>query len=158
MDHLAGAAGTVLAPSGKAAIAVALMSALSAGDHLLMTDSAYDPTRAFCNGTLKRMGVETTYYDPRLGAGIADLFRPNTKAVFVELPGSLSLEVQDLPAIAEVAHGRGACVIADNTWATPLLFSRTRPWRRSGDRDRGRSISPAIPISCSASFQPTPSG
>ena len=68
------------------------------------------------------MGVETTYYDPRVGAGVASLFRPNTKAVFVESPGSQSFEVQDVPAIAEVAHARGACVIADNTWATPLFF------------------------------------
>jgi len=74
---------------------------------------------------LRRMGVETTYYDPRVGAEIASLFRPNTKAVFVESPGSQSLEVQDIPAIAEVAHARGACVVADNTWATPLFFPPT---------------------------------
>jgi len=119
---IAGAAGTVLVPTGMAAIALALLSVVSAGDHLLMTDSAYQPARRFCNGMLKRMGVETTYYDPRLGAAIASLFRPHTKAVFVESPGSQSLEVQDIPAIAEVAHARGACVIADNTWATPLFF------------------------------------
>ena len=119
---LAGAAGTVLVPTGMAAIALALLSAVGAGDHLLMTDSAYQPARRFCNGMLKRMGVETTYYDPRLGAAIASLFRPNTKAVFVESPGSQSLEVQDIPAIAEVAQARGACVVADNTWATPLFF------------------------------------
>ena len=119
---LAGAAGTALVPTGMAAIALALLSAVGAGDHLLMTDSAYQPARRFCDGMLKRMGVETTYYDPRLGAGIASLFRPNTKAVFVESPGSQSLEVQDIPAIAEVAHARGACVVADNTWATPLFF------------------------------------
>jgi len=120
---IAGAAGTVLVPTGMAAIAIALMSALGAGDHLLMTDSTYGPTRTFCDGTLKRMGVETTYYDPRLGAEIAALFRPNTKAAFLESPGSLSLEVQDVPAIAAVAHTHGACVIADNTWATPLNFA-----------------------------------
>ncbi len=120
---IAGAAGTVLVPTGMAAIALALLSAVGAGDHLLVTDSAYQPARRFCNGMLKRMGVETTYYDPRLGAGIASLFRSNTKAVFVESPGSQSLEVQDIPAIAEVAHARGACVIADNTWATPLFFA-----------------------------------
>ncbi len=119
---LAGAAGTALVPTGMAAIALALLSAVGAGDHLLMTDSAYQPARRFCDGMLKRMGVETTYYDPRLGAGIASLFRPNTKAAFVESPGSQSLEVQDIPAIAEIAHARGACVIADNTWATPLFF------------------------------------
>ena len=120
---IAGAEGTVLVPTGMAAIASALLAALAAGDHLLVTDSAYDPTRIFCDRALKRLGVETTYYDPRLGAGIASLFRANTKAVFVESPGSLSFEVQDVPAIAEVAHARGACVIADNTWATPLFFS-----------------------------------
>jgi cystathionine beta-lyase len=119
---IAGAAGTVLVPTGMAAIALALLSAVGAGDHLLMTDSAYQPARIFCDGMLKRMGVETSYYDPRLGAGIASLFRANTKAVFVESPGSQSLEVQDVPAIAEVAHARGACVVADNTWATPLFF------------------------------------
>jgi len=120
---IAGAEGTVLVPTGMAAIASALLAALAAGDHLLVTDSAYDPTRIFCDRALKRLGVETTYYDPRLGAGIASLFRANTKAVFVESPGSLSFEVQDVPAIAEVAHARGACVIADNTWATPLFFA-----------------------------------
>jgi len=120
---LSGAAGTALVPSGMAAIALALLTAVSAGDHLLVTDSAYQPARRFSDGLLKRMGVETTYYDPRLGAGIAALFRPNTKAVLVESPGSQSLELQDVPAIAEVAHQRGACVIADNTWATPLFFT-----------------------------------
>jgi cystathionine beta-lyase len=119
---IAGAAGTVLVPTGMAAIALALLSAVGAGDHLLVTDSAYQPARRFCDGMLRRMGVETTYYDPRVGAEIASLFRPNTKAVFVESPGSQSLEVQDIPAIAEVAHARGACVVADNTWATPLFF------------------------------------
>ena len=120
---LSGAAGTALVPSGMAAIALALLTAVSAGDHLLVTDSAYQPARRFSDGLLKRMGVETTYYDPRLGAGIAALFRPDTKAVLVESPGSQSLELQDVPAIAEVAHQRGACVIADNTWATPLFFA-----------------------------------
>jgi len=120
---IAGAEGTVLVPTGMAAIACALLTTLSAGDHLLMTDSAYDPTRIFCDRALKRLGIETTYYDPRLGGAVASLFRPNTKAVFVESPGSLSFEVQDIPAIAEVAHARGACVVADNTWATPLFFA-----------------------------------
>src|SRR5271157_1458569 len=120
---ISGAKGTVLVPSGLAAIAVALMTALGAGDHLLVTDSAYAPARAFANKTLKRMGIETTYYDPEIGAGIAALFRPNTKAVLTESPGSQSLEIQDVPAIAEVARARGACVIMDNTWATPLFFS-----------------------------------
>ncbi|MGD0642842.1 MAG: cystathionine beta-lyase [Roseiarcus sp.] len=120
---ISGAAGTTLVPSGLAAIVVSLMTALGAGDHLLMPDSAYRPARIFCDSTLERMGVETTYYDPLVGAGIAALMRANTKAVFVESPGSQSLEVQDIPAIAAAAHARGACVIADNTWATPLFFS-----------------------------------
>jgi cystathionine beta-lyase len=120
--ELTGAAGTVLAPSGLAAVTVALMSCLKAGDHLLMTDSVYLPTRHFCNGILKKFGVETTYYDPQIGAGIEALHRPNTAAVFTEAPGSQSLEMQDIPAIAEVAHRHGAVVLMDNTWATPLLF------------------------------------
>lgn len=119
---LCGAAGTVLTPSGLAAITVALMSCLKAGDHLLVSDSVYRPTRQFCDGVLKRFGVETTYYDPLVGAGIGDLFRPNTAAVFTEAPGSQSFEMQDIPAIAEVAHARGAVVLMDNTWASPLFF------------------------------------
>ncbi len=120
--EVSGAAGTVLAPSGLAAITLALFACLKAGDHLLMTDSAYRPTRHFCDTVLARMGVETEYYDPTLGAGIAALFRPNTAAVFTEAPGSQSFEMQDIPAIAEVAHRHGAVVLMDNTWATPLLF------------------------------------
>ncbi|MDB5571197.1 MAG: cystathionine beta-lyase [Hyphomicrobiales bacterium] len=121
-SELAGAAGTVLVPTGLAAIALALMTALSAGDHLLVTDSAYRPTRRFCDGYLKRMNVETEYYDPTLGAGVATLMRPNTRAILVEAPGSQTFEMQDVPAIADVAHAHGACVIMDNTWATPLFF------------------------------------
>jgi cysteine-S-conjugate beta-lyase len=122
-SDLAGAAGTVLAPSGLAAVIVALMTALNAGDHLLVTDSVYEPTRVFADKALRRFGIETTYYDPTIGAGIDALMRPNTRAVLTESPGSQTLEVQDVPAIAEVAHARGACVILDNTWATPLFFS-----------------------------------
>jgi cystathionine beta-lyase len=120
--ELAGAAGTVLAPSGLAAVTLALTSCLKAGDHLLMTDSVYLPTRHFCDGMLRKFGVETTYYDPLVGAGIEALMRPNTAAVFTEAPGSQSFEMQDIPAIAEAAHRRGAVVIMDNTWATPLFF------------------------------------
>jgi len=119
---ISGAAGTVLVPSGLSAIIVALTTALSAGDHLLVTDAAYQPARIYCDTILKRMGVETTYYDPAIGAGIEALMRPNTRAVFVEAPGSQSLDMQDVPAIAGVAKARGACVIMDNTWATPLFF------------------------------------
>ena len=121
-SDISGAAGTSLVPSGMAAIASSLMAALNAGDHLLMTDSAYGPARAFADATLKRMGIETTYYDPCIGAGVEALVRPNTKAVFTESPGSQSLEIQDVPAIAEVAHAHGVSVIMDNTWATPLFF------------------------------------
>jgi cystathionine beta-lyase len=88
-----------------------------------MVDSTYGPTRRFCNGALKRMGVETTYYDPLIGAGVEALLRPNTKLVFCESPGSLTFEVQDIPAIAAVAHKYGAAVLMDNTWATPVYFA-----------------------------------
>jgi cystathionine beta-lyase len=119
---IAGAAGTVLAPSGLAAITLALMTALKAGDHLLVTDSAYLPTRHFCDTVLARMGVETTYYDPLAGAGVEEMIRANTTTILVEAPGSQSFEMQDIPAIAEVAHRNGMCVVMDNTWATPLFF------------------------------------
>ncbi|HUP98763.1 MAG TPA: cystathionine beta-lyase, partial [Usitatibacter sp.] len=109
-------------PSGLAAVAAALMACLSAGDHVLVTDSTYGPTRRFCDRTLKRYGVEATYYDPRIGAGIAGLVRPNTRAVYMESPGSITFEVQDFPAIARVAREHGAAVIHDNTWATGLFF------------------------------------
>ena len=121
-SEIAGAAGTVLAPSGLAAMTLALMTALKAGDHLLVTDSAYLPTRHFCDTVLARMGVETSYYDPTIGTGLKSLLKPNTTAVLVEAPGSQSFEMQDIPAIAEVAHAHGMCVIMDNTWATPLFF------------------------------------
>ncbi len=121
-SELSGAAGTVLAPSGLSAIALALFTVAKAGGHVLVTDSAYRPTRVFCDSMLAKLGVETTYYDPLIGDGITALMRPNTIAVVVEAPGSQSFEMQDIPAIAGVAHERGACVIMDNTWATPLFF------------------------------------
>ncbi len=113
-------AGVGLAPSGLAAIATALLAVLKAGDHILVCDNAYRPTRNFCNGLLARYGVETSYFDPLVGADIAGYFQPNTRAVLVEAPGSQSFEMTDIPAIAAVAHARGALVIDDNTWATPL--------------------------------------
>jgi cystathionine beta-lyase len=119
---IAGAAGTVLTPSGLAAVTVGLLACLKSGDHLLVTDSVYRPTRNFCDTFLKRFGVETTYYDPLIGADIAGLMRPNTTAIFTEAPGSQSFEMQDVPAIAEVAHARGTCLLIDNTWATPLYY------------------------------------
>ncbi len=115
-------AGVALLPSGLAAISTALLAVLKAGDHLLVTDSVYQPTRKFCDGILKRYGVTATYYDPLVGGGIAALIQPNTRAVFVEAPGSLSFEIQDVPAIAAAAHAKGAMVLMDNTWATSLYF------------------------------------
>ena len=120
--ELSGAAGTVLVPSGLAAISIALLSCMKAGDHLLVPDSVYRPTRNFCDTIMKKFGVETTYYDPLLGADVASLFKPNTRAVFTEAPGSLSFEMQDIPAIAAAAHARDLIVLMDNTWATPLFF------------------------------------
>jgi cysteine-S-conjugate beta-lyase len=117
-----GCAGVALVPSGLSAIATALLAALKSGEHVLVTDSAYRPTRTFCDGVLARLGIETTYYDPLIGAGITGMFRPNTRAAFVEAPGSQSFEMQDVPAIAAAAHERGLTVLMDNTWATPLYF------------------------------------
>ncbi|MEK6542198.1 MAG: cystathionine beta-lyase [Pseudomonadota bacterium] len=117
-----GAAGTLLYPSGVAAIAGAMLALLSPGDHVLVVDSVYDPTRALCDGLLARMGVRTTYYDPMVGAGIAALIEAGTKLIFLESPGSLTFEVQDVPAITAVARARGITTMIDNTWATPLLF------------------------------------
>ena len=115
-------AGVALLPSGLAAISTALLAVLRAGDHLLVTDSAYGPTRNFCEHILSRLGVTTTYYDPLAGAAIAEHFRDNTRAIYLEAPGSLSFEMQDVPALARVAHDKGAFVLMDNTWATPLYF------------------------------------
>ncbi|MBD3733637.1 MAG: cystathionine beta-lyase [Sphingopyxis sp.] len=117
-----GAEGTLLYPSGVAANSAGLLALLSPGDHLLMVDSAYEPTRAFCNGMLARMGVRTSFYDPLVGAGIAELIEPETRLIFLESPGSLTFEVQDIPAITAIARERGVLTMLDNTWATPLLF------------------------------------
>jgi cysteine-S-conjugate beta-lyase len=119
---LDGSAGVVLCPSGLNAVSTALLSCLSAGDHLLMVDTVYEPTRTFCERELARFGVETTYYDPLIGTGIETLIRSNTKAVYLEAPGSQSFEMQDVPLIADIAHRHGATVLIDNTWATPLFF------------------------------------
>jgi cysteine-S-conjugate beta-lyase len=115
-------AGVSLLPSGLAAISTALLSVVRAGDHLLVTDSAYGPTRNFCEQILTRLGVTTTYYDPLIGAAIVEQIRPNTRAVYLESPGSLSFEMQEVAAIAAAAHDKGAIVLMDNTWATPLYF------------------------------------
>ena len=120
--QLEGGAHCRLAPSGLAAITTALMAFLSTGDHLLMTQGAYPPARRFCESILKKFGVDTTFYDPLIGADIARMIRPNTKIVYVESPSSGLFEVQDVPAIASVAHARGLIVMMDNTWASPLYF------------------------------------
>jgi cystathionine beta-lyase len=122
ITELEGAHRTRLVPSGLAAVTIALMSCLKAGDDVLITDSAYEPTRSFADGFLQSMGVTARYYDPRIGAGLAELMRPNTKAVLAESPGSLTFEIQDLPALAKVAHDGGARLIVDNSWASPLYL------------------------------------
>lgn len=115
-----GAAGTKLFPSGVAAITTSLMACLKAGDELLVTDSAYEPSRTFADALLGPLGITTRYYDPRCGAGIADVISEETKAILLESPGSLSFEIQDVPAITAVARTRGITTLIDNTWATPL--------------------------------------
>ena len=122
MVAVEGGAGCALYPCGTAAISSALLSFLKTGDHLLMVDTAYEPTRDFCDKMLVDLGIETTYYDPLIGAGIEAFIRPNTKVIFTESPGSITMEVQDVPAIAEVAHRHGALVMLDNTWAAGILF------------------------------------
>lgn len=122
MNELEGAAGTILVPSGLAAVTVPLLAFAKAGDHILVVDSVYHPTRHFCDTMLKRLGVETEYYDPALGADIAKLMRPNTSIVLTEAPGSHTFEMQDIRAISQAAHAAGAVVMMDNTWATPLYF------------------------------------
>jgi len=122
LTDLEGADGTMLYPSGIAAVTTSILALVKAGDHILITDSAYEPTRSFANGMLKAMNIEAEYYDPTIGAGIAALLRPNTSVVLTESPGSLTFEVQDIPAIVAAAKENGTYVITDNTWATPLFF------------------------------------
>ncbi len=120
--ELSGADGCVITPSGLAAITTALLAFLSSGDHVLMVDSVYGPTRRFCNKELKRQGIETTYYNPTIGSDIAALIQPNTKVIFLESPGSLTFEMQDVPAIVAVAKAHNITTIMDNSWAAPLFF------------------------------------
>lgn len=122
LTELEGGHRCVLCPSGLAACTTAMLAYLGAGDHMLMVDTVYGPTRQAAGRLLKRYGVATTFYDPAIGAGIAALIQPNTKVIFVESPGSLTFEMQDIPAIAEVAHRQGITVMLDNTWGTPLYF------------------------------------
>jgi cysteine-S-conjugate beta-lyase len=109
-------------PSGLAAITTALLAFLKAGDHLLMTDTVYWPARQLCDVLLKNLGIETTYYDPLIGKGIASLIRPNTRVVYLESPGSQTMEVQDVPAIVDAAHEAGALAFIDNTWGAGHYF------------------------------------
>ena len=119
---LDGAYRAVALPSGKNAILVALMAFLKSGDHLLMVDSVYGPTRSLCNGLLNKFGITTSFYDPLIGSKIEELVRPETKVIFTESPGSHTFEVQDIPAISEVARQNDCVLILDNTWATSLFF------------------------------------
>lgn len=122
LSELEGAEGTILVPSGLAAVTVPLLAFLSSGDHCLVVDSVYFPTRRFCDSTLRRMGVDVEYYDPHIGSGIAELMRPETRVVFLEAPGSNTFEIMDVAAVCEAAHAGGAVTMLDNTWATPLFF------------------------------------
>ena len=124
-DAIAGLEGgyrAMLLPSGLAAVTSTLLALLENGDHLLMVDTAYGPTRHFCNHVLTRFGIETTYYDPLIGPGIVELFRPRTRVVFLESPGSLTFEVQDVPAITAACHSRDVIAVIDNSWATPYYL------------------------------------
>ncbi len=122
LTELEGGYRSVSVSSGLAAITVALMATLKAGDHLLMVDTAYNPTRKFCEVALARLGIETTFYDPLIGADIAELIRPATRVIYLESPGSLTFEIQDVAAITAAAKERGVVTIMDNTYATPLFF------------------------------------
>lgn len=122
MCELEGAAGCALYPCGEAGVNAALLTFLSSGDHLLMVDTVYGPTRAICDTLLKRMNVSVTYYDPLIGGDIRGLIQDNTKVIFTESPGSVTMEIQDIPAIVEAAHEKDVIVMIDNTWSTPLHF------------------------------------
>ncbi|QSX35042.1 cystathionine beta-lyase [Shewanella avicenniae] len=118
--ELEGGAGTALYPSGAAAISGTLLSFLKSGDHLLMVDSVYEPTRDLCDKVLKGFGIETSYYDPMIGADIVGLIQPNTKVLFLESPGSITMEVQDVPTLCRIAHEHGLITMLDNTWSSPI--------------------------------------
>ncbi|GAD79394.1 cystathionine beta-lyase [Vibrio ezurae] len=123
MVELEGGFGCALYPCGTAAISNAILSFVEAGDHILMVDTCYEPTRDFCNTMLKRLGVETTYYAPTIGEEISELIQPNTKILFLESPGSVTMEVQNVPLLAEIAHNNDMIVMLDNTWSAGLHFS-----------------------------------
>lgn len=121
ITDLEGGASTILTSSGLGAVSAALLAFVQSGDNILVTDSVYQPTRTFCDKMLTRLGVETTYYDPLIGDGIAKLIKPNTRLIFVESPGSQTFEVQDIPAIAKIARAKNLWLLADNTWSSPLF-------------------------------------
>ncbi|MEZ8833724.1 cystathionine beta-lyase [Vibrio cyclitrophicus] len=123
MVEVEGGAGCALYPCGTAAISNAILSFVETGDHILMVDTCYEPTRDFCDTLMKKMGVETTYYEPTIGEGIQDLIKPNTKVLFTESPGSVTMEVQDIPTLARIAHEHDIIVMLDNTWAAGVNFS-----------------------------------
>ncbi|MEZ8695692.1 cystathionine beta-lyase [Vibrio lentus] len=123
MVEVEGGAGCALYPCGTAAISNAILSFVETGDHILMVDTCYEPTRDFCDTIMKKMGVETTYYEPTIGECIQDLIKPNTKVLFTESPGSVTMEVQDVPTLARIAHEHDIIVMLDNTWAAGVNFS-----------------------------------
>lgn len=123
MTKIEGGAGCALYPCGTAAISNAILSFVQAGDHILMVDTCYEPTRDFCDTILKKFGVETTYYEPLIGEGIRELIQPNTKVLFLESPGSITMEVQDVPTLSRIAHESDIVVMLDNTWAAGVNFS-----------------------------------
>ena len=122
MTELEGGAGCAVYPSGTAAITNAILAFVKTGDHILMVDTAYEPTRDYCDKILTKLGIETTYYDPLVGRDIESLIKPNTRVVFLESPGSITMEVQDVPAIAKVAHRHNCVVMLDNTWSAGVNF------------------------------------
>ncbi|OLQ90863.1 cystathionine beta-lyase [Vibrio ponticus] len=123
MVEIEGGAGCALYPCGTAAISNAILAFVESGDHILMVDTCYEPTRDFCEKIMKKMGVETTYFSPTIGEEIADLIQPNTKVLFLESPGSITMEVQDVPTLARIAHQHDVIVMLDNTWAAGVNFS-----------------------------------
>ena len=122
MTELEECYGCVVLPSGLAAVAMAILAFAERGDHVLMVDSVYEPSRVFCDTVLSGLGIDVTFYDPLVGGDIDGLMQPNTRIVYLESPGSLTFEVQDVPAIVQAAHRQGVKVLLDNTWATPVFF------------------------------------
>ncbi|UGA56018.1 cystathionine beta-lyase [Vibrio sp. VB16] len=123
MNQIEGGVGCALYPCGTAAISNAILCFVETGDHILMVDTCYEPTRNFCDVILKKMGVETTYYDPMIGEGIRELIRANTKILFLESPGSVTMEVQDVPTLTKIAKEADMITILDNTWGAGVNFS-----------------------------------